>query len=138
MTLPAILTAALAAASIAAPEAEDRPLRTAAFFYEGLKIPQGGSGHKEMRGPDYKETDPMEMPAAAKAGSPRMPGTPAAVSLHPLDLYDTDGNGTISCVEMAQHGRPVVFDSHPAYPYMNDLDGDGRVCAGHLPETSEP
>lgn len=46
----------------------------------------------------------------------------------PLDLWDDDGNGRITCAEAGRHGiAPVRYD-HPAYAYMRDGDGDGWVC----------
>ena len=45
-----------------------------------------------------------------------------------LALYDDNGNGRISCAEARAHGIAPVRLDHPAYPYMNDADGDGVVC----------
>ena len=45
-----------------------------------------------------------------------------------LALYDDNGNGRISCAEAQAHGIAPVRANHPAYPYMNDADGDGVVC----------
>ena len=46
----------------------------------------------------------------------------------PLDLWDDNGNGRITCAEAGRHGiAPVRYD-HPAYTYMRDGDGDGWVC----------
>ena len=45
-----------------------------------------------------------------------------------LDMYDDNGNGRISCAEARAHGIAPVRSDHPAYPYMNDADGDGVVC----------
>lgn len=47
---------------------------------------------------------------------------------HPLNLYDDNGNGRISCAEARAHGIAPVTRDHPAYPYMSDPDGDGVVC----------
>ena len=46
----------------------------------------------------------------------------------PLALYDDNGNGKITCKEARRHGIAPVPEDHPAYPYMNDRDGDGVVC----------
>ena len=46
----------------------------------------------------------------------------------PLDLYDDNGNGRITCAEARAHGIAPVHRSHPAYPYMRDGDNDGVVC----------
>ena len=45
-----------------------------------------------------------------------------------LAVYDDNGNGRISCAEARAHGIAPVREDHPAYPYMNDADGDGVVC----------
>ena len=42
--------------------------------------------------------------------------------------WDDNGNGRISCAEARRHGIAPVPRGHPAYPYMNDRDGDGVVC----------
>lgn len=47
---------------------------------------------------------------------------------HPLNLYDDNGNGRISCTEARTHGIAPVYSWHAAYPYMTDRDGDGVVC----------
>ena len=46
----------------------------------------------------------------------------------PLELYDDNGNGRITCAEARRHGIASVPRSHPAYRYMRDADGDGVVC----------
>ena len=51
--------------------------------------------------------------------------TPAADA---LAVYDDNGNGRISCAEAQAHGIAPVHSDHPAYPYMNDGNGDGVVC----------
>ena len=43
-------------------------------------------------------------------------------------MYDYNGNGRITCAEAQAHGIAPVRSDHPAYPYMNDADGDGIVC----------
>ena len=45
-----------------------------------------------------------------------------------LSIWDSDGNGRITCPEAKEQGVPVVVFEHPAYPYMDDRDGDGKVC----------
>ena len=47
---------------------------------------------------------------------------------HPLDLYDDNNNGRITCAEARRHNIAPVRSDHPAYPYMRDPDGDGVVC----------
>ena len=39
-----------------------------------------------------------------------------------------NGDGRITCAEARLHGIAPVRRGHPAYPYMNDRDGDGVVC----------
>ena len=46
----------------------------------------------------------------------------------PLDLWDDNGNGQITCAEARRHGIAPVPRDHPAYVYMRDGDGDGWVC----------
>ena len=46
----------------------------------------------------------------------------------PLELYDDNNNGRITCAEARRHGIAPVRSDHPAYPYMRDPDGDGIVC----------
>ena len=45
-----------------------------------------------------------------------------------LSLWDTNGNGRITCKEARQHGIAPVHREHPAYLSMRDGDGDGVVC----------
>ena len=45
-----------------------------------------------------------------------------------LALYDDNRNGRITCAEARIHGIAPVRRGHPAYPYMDDRDGDGIVC----------
>ena len=45
-----------------------------------------------------------------------------------LALYDDNGNGQITCAEARRHGIAPVPQSHPAYRFMRDGDGDGVVC----------
>lgn len=46
----------------------------------------------------------------------------------PLERYDDNGNGRITCAEARKHGIAPVSRNHPAYRYMHDGDGDGTVC----------
>jgi len=46
-----------------------------------------------------------------------------------LGMWDSNGNGRITCAEAREHGIPTPINSdHPAYPYMDDRDNDGLVC----------
>ncbi len=49
-------------------------------------------------------------------------------SRHPLELYDDNGNGRITCAEARRHGIAPVRRGHPAYIYMHDANNDGIVC----------
>ena len=42
--------------------------------------------------------------------------------------WDSNGNGSITCAEARAAGIAPVRRDHPAYPRMNDRDGDGIVC----------
>ena len=46
----------------------------------------------------------------------------------PLQRWDDNGNGRITCAEARRHGFAPVPSSHPAYPFMRDGDSDGVVC----------
>ena len=52
----------------------------------------------------------------------------ASVASNPLERYDTNNNGKITCAEARSHGITPVKRSHPAYEFMFDRDGDGVVC----------
>lgn len=56
---------------------------------------------------------------ARRASPPRAAGP---------DRWDDNGNGRVSCAEARRHGIAPVPRGHPAYPFMNDRDGDGVVC----------
>ena len=53
---------------------------------------------------------------------------PPARSGGALALYDTNGNGRISCAEARAARIAPVHRGHPAYRYMYDRDNDGVVC----------
>ena len=46
----------------------------------------------------------------------------------PLECYDDNDDGRITCAEARAHGIAPVPRGHPAYKYMRDGDGDGVVC----------
>ena len=64
-------------------------------------------------------------PEATPEASPTATATPV---IDALAMYDDNGDGMISCEEAKAHGIAPVHSYHPAYPYMNDADGDGVVC----------
>ena len=67
--------------------------------------------------------------APPETGTQTVTPTPeTSAETDPLRLYDTNGNGRISCAEARQHGIAPVRREHPAYQYMNDTDDDGVVC----------
>ena len=43
-------------------------------------------------------------------------------------VWDDNRNGRVSCAEARAHGIAPVTHDHPAYPFMQDGDGDGVVC----------
>ena len=49
-------------------------------------------------------------------------------SSDPLQFYDDNRNGRISCAEARRHAIAPVRNSHPAYRFMSDRDKDGWVC----------
>ena len=57
-----------------------------------------------------------------------LPDSVESLDEHPLDLWDDNSNGKITCAEARGHGIAPVPRSHPAYVYMRDGDGDGWVC----------
>ena len=61
-------------------------------------------------------------------GPTATPRTATAATSDALRLYDTNGNGRITCQEARRHGIAPVPRSHPAYKFMRDGDGDGVVC----------
>ena len=54
--------------------------------------------------------------------------TPTIVTNDPLQKYDDDGDGRISCEEARRHGIAPVHRVHPAYQYIDDPDGNGIAC----------
>ncbi len=54
--------------------------------------------------------------------------TPTIVTNDPLQMYDENGDGHISCDEARRHGIAPVHSVHPAYPHMSDPDGNGIAC----------
>ena len=88
---------------------------------------------------DQREADALERVLSACSSTEMVVGecapapeaSPAKGSEHsgdPLQLYDDNGNGRITCAEARKHGIAPVPRSHPAYAYMRDADGDGVVC----------
>ena len=65
------------------------------------------------------------------SASAQVTPTPSPVPSSGVDalaMWDDNGNGRISCAEARNHGIAPVRRGHPAYPYMDDRDGDGVVC----------
>ena len=88
---------------------------------------------------DQREADALERVLSACSSTEMVVGecvpapesSPARGSENsgdPLQLYDDNGNGRITCAEARKHGIAPVSRSHPAYGYMRDADGDGVVC----------
>ena len=64
----------------------------------------------------------------ASAKTRRNAGALSPAGDDPLTRYDDNRNGRITCAEARRHGIGPVHNSHPAYRYMRDGDGDGVVC----------
>ena len=84
---------------------------------------------------------PSTVPPASTGGTTTTIGTSASTwssdrndPNHPLNLYDDNGNGRISCAEARAHGIAPVHEQTPdvdgdePYDFMTDRDGDGVVC----------
>ena len=56
------------------------------------------------------------------------PSAAAPSTTDALRLWDTNGNGRITCKEAREHRIAPVHREHPAYRWMRDGDGDGVVC----------
>ena len=72
-------------------------------------------------------TEMVVLERSAQAATPT-PTPDGSGTIDALGLYDDNGNGRITCAEARNHGIAPVRRGHPAYPYMNDADGDGVVC----------
>ena len=68
-------------------------------------------------------TDQGAAPAPPPTAAP-----PPAQGGNALEMYDSNGNGRITCAEASDHGIAPVRRDHPAYQYMDDRDNDGIVC----------
>ena len=66
-------------------------------------------------------------PTPTPAPTPTPTLTPVG-EVDALAMWDSNGDGKITCAEAKEHGIAPVRRGHPAYPYMNDRDGDGIVC----------
>ncbi len=86
---------------------------------------------------DRREADALDQVLAGCAttdlkvfggGGTPPPATPLAGGSAVLDKWDDNRNGRISCAEARAHGIAPVRREHPAYPFMQDGDGDGVVC----------
>lgn len=69
------------------------------------------------------ETEATPVPEAASES-----GVSAGAEDDALSLYDSNGNGRITCKEAEEHDIAPVREDHPAYQYMTDADSDGIVC----------
>ncbi len=68
----------------------------------------------------------LSMPVRVDPKNPAL-GEPTSPA-DPLELWDSNGNGRITCAEAREHGIAPVPRGHPAYRFMRDADGDGVVC----------
>ena len=73
-------------------------------------------------------TPPATSTASPTATPPPSPTSQPSSGVDALTLWDDNGDGRITCAEARNHGIAPVRRGHPAYPYMNDGDGDGVVC----------
>ena len=81
--------------------------------------------------PETEQPTPTAEPATTPTPEGTPEATPVATATPEIDalaLYDDNGDGKISCAEARAHSIAPVHSDHPAYPYMNDADGDGVVC----------
>ncbi len=87
---------------------------------------------------DRREADALEAVLSSCSSTelvidpsmPQLEGEPTspALTTDPLKLWDSNGNGRITCAEAREHGIAPVPRDHPAYRFMRDADGDGVVC----------
>lgn len=73
-------------------------------------------------------TRAQQSAAVQQSAKEQQPGLQPAAQVSPLTRYDDNRNGRITCAEARKHGIAPVRREHPAYPYMDDRDGDGIVC----------
>lgn len=90
-----------------------------------VKLKYGLSIDRRERAALEKALDGHEVAPPDSVGA--LVELPEAVG-NPLDLWDDNGNGRITCAEAERHGIAPVRRGHPAYVYMRDGDGDGWVC----------
>ena len=72
--------------------------------------------------------EPAPSATATPEAAPAIPPTVPSVAGDALRQYDDNGNGRITCSEAQAHGIAPVRRGHPAYPFMDDRNGDGVVC----------
>lgn len=89
-------------------------------FLGEVALPDGTDLAGELIGGGHAAPRFDALPRAPPPGPPGLP--PEVVG------WDDNGNGRISCAEARRHGIAPVRRGHPAYPFMNDADGDGVVC----------
>lgn len=89
---------------------------------DALETVLSGCSSVELVVADGSPTPPTSTPQAT--ASPAPPET----EVDALAMWDSDNDGKITCAEAREHGIAPVRRGHPAYPYMNDRDGDGIVC----------
>lgn len=89
-------------------------------FLGELRLPDGTDLAGELIGGVHAAPRAGSPPRDPPSGPPELPPEVAG--------WDDNGNGRISCAEARRHGIAPVRRGHPAYPFMNDADGDGVVC----------
>lgn len=89
-------------------------------------VEQPSAPVQQPSAPVEQPSAPVEQPSAPVEQPSAPVQQPAPVNA--LAAYDDNGNGRITCAEARGHGIAPVSAGHPAYPYMDDRDGDGIVC----------
>ena len=85
------------------------------------------SGEVIQSGCTSTEREMVVLERSAQAATPT-PTPDGSGIIDALQMYDDNGNGRITCAEARNHGIAPVRRGHPAYPHMDDRDGDGVVC----------
>ena len=70
-------------------------------------------------------TELLTFPRSASTEPPVVESSSPQPRSDALTAWDDNGNGRITCAEARAHGIAPVTRDHPAYPFMQDGDGDG-------------
>ena len=78
---------------------------------------------------DRQEANSLEKVLSACASHQSSMDQTIKQHISPLEIWDSDGNGQISCSELKSHGVSTpITSSHAAYPFVKDGNCDGLVC----------